>query len=105
MDAGIDLVVKKDERYLDFQVKSVRKKGGRLTIREKQFPERKNLFLAFFNVKDDEIWEAYLIPANDVHRLFHHQTQGRESILRLNVIRKDLDAIEPYRWNLETLPK
>lgn len=105
LDVGIDLVLRKGDRHLDFQVKSVRKKGGRLTIRKDQFPNRENLFLVFFNVKKDDLWEAYLIPANDVHRIFHLQTQGGERILRLNATAKDLETIEPYRWNLETLPR
>ena len=104
LDKGIDFVLRsevdKKSRYFEVQVKSSRKKGGRLTIRKDFFPERENLFLVFFNVAEKT--EAYVIPAKVVHSDFHSQVQNKKEILRLNVVHKDLEKIQAYKWNWDS---
>jgi len=100
LDRGIDLIVKRREKelqYFEVQVKSVRKKGGRLTIREDFFPQSSNLFLVFFNVA--EKIEVYVIPAKDVHSIFQSQIQNKKPILRLYTTASDLEKIKGYKWN------
>jgi len=108
LDKGIDFILKKGDkqvRYYEVQVKSVRKKGGRLTIRKEFFPNRENLFLVFFSVGEEDQYDAYLIPAKEVHRNFHPQDQSGKRILRLYTIRKDLETIQAYKWNLDDVPE
>lgn len=105
IDKGIDFIVRKTvnglPKYFEFQVKSVRKRGGRLTIRKDKFCAHENLFLVFFNIKEKEDYEAYLIPSKVVHNNFRHQVQGKNCIpiYRLYTTRKHLEKIEDYKWN------
>jgi len=83
IDKGIDFILRKREsdsgspKYFEVQVKSVRKKGGRLTISKKTFIPHERLFLVFFYVKEPEKeeYDAYVIPSKVVDSKFSSQTQ------------------------------
>jgi hypothetical protein len=111
MDKGVDFILRKREsdgsspKYFEVQVKSVRKRGGRLTISKNTFTPHERLFLVFFYVKDPEKEEynAYVIPSKVVDSKFSSQTQKGQKIYRLNVTsKKELREIESYTWDMET---
>jgi hypothetical protein len=110
LDKGIDFILRRQTDgqigYYEIQVKSVRKRGGRLTINKESFPvNRENLFLVFFNVGEKEKFDTYLIPAKDVHDIFRDQDQAKRRILRLYTIGKDLERIQAYKWNIDDFPE
>jgi len=86
-------------------MKSVRKKGGRLTISKKTFSPCDNLFLVFFNVKSEESFDVYVIPSEDVSKIFRGQVQNRQPIYRLYVSKTDLGKIEKYKWDFDLIPE
>jgi hypothetical protein len=102
--AGVDFIVRKDEnaspKYFEVQVKSVRKKGGRLTVSQKTFIPNERLFLAFFYVNDPEKgeYDFYMIPSKYVRDSpFIDDTQNEHKIYRLNINKKSLEAIKSYK--------
>jgi hypothetical protein len=103
--AGVDFIVRKNENtspeYFEVQVKSVRKKGGRLTVSQKTFIPHERLFLAFFYVKDPEKgeYDFYMIPSRYVKDEFRDDTQNKQKIYRLNINKKSLEAIKSYKLN------
>jgi hypothetical protein len=102
---GIDFIVRKNEnaspKYFEVQVKSVRKKGGRLTVSQKTFIPHERLFLAFFYVKDPEKgeYDVYVIPSDYVRDKFKDDVQNKQKIYRLNINKTNLEAIESYKLN------
>jgi hypothetical protein len=114
LDKGIDFIIRrsdnKEPKYFELQVKSVRKEGGRLTIKTETFsPDQKNLYLVFFNVKGKEEYDTYLISSEDVDKIFQHQKQKQgkklKPIYRLYAKKSDLDRIRDYEWKMETIPE
>lgn len=111
IDKGIDFIARKADngspKYFEVQVKSVRKRGGRLTISKKTFNPHKRLFLVFFYVKEPEKeeYDAYIIPSTVVHSKFSSQIQKGQKIYRLDTnSKKKLKEIEYYKWNLDSIP-
>lgn len=110
LDKGIDFIVRKDRinqpRYFEIQVKSVREKGGRLTIGRGMFsPNQENLFLVFFNVKSDGNYDVYLMSSKDVDKIFHKQEQAGKRIYRLNATKGDLEKMKDYKWDIDVVPE
>jgi hypothetical protein len=106
IDKGIDLIVRKDVgKYFEVQVKSVRKRGGRLTINRKTFSPHHNLFLVFFNVKSGESFDVYVVPSEDVAKIFREQVQKGQPIYRLYTSKGDLGKIEKYKWDFDLIPE
>lgn len=117
LDKGIDLVARKIDnntpKYFEIQVKTVRRKGGRLTINPKTFRHHKNLYLFFFDVKGEEDYDAYVIPSEIVckgkdkngNRIFRDQEQKKKTIYRLYTSKGDLRKIEKFKWDFKSVPK
>jgi hypothetical protein len=109
VDKGIDFMARKQSRdqpeYFEIQVKSVRRKGGRLTVSRETFSEnRKNLFLVFFNVRNDRDYDVYIMSSKDVHEIFEKQEQNKRPIYRLYAKESDLRKIKSFRWNMDEVP-
>lgn len=109
IDKGVDFIIRKDYdgevKYFEVQVKSVRKKGGRLTIGRKTFSPRDNFFLVFFNVKEEGSHDAYVIPSKDVCEIFSEQEQKGQPIYRLYASKGDLEKIAKYKWDVDSTPE
>lgn len=101
IDTGVDFVLRKDKngkvKYSEIQVKSVREKGGRLTISKSTFSPRSGLFVAFFYIKESGDYNLYVIPSMHIPKICKDDVQDGEKIYRLNVTNTKLREIEKYR--------
>ena len=116
-DKGIDFIARKTvngrPKYFEVQVKAVRRKGGRLTINPRTFHQHEGLFLFFFDVKNKEDYDAYVIPSTfvcngkdkDGKKVFEIQQQKEKDIYRLSTTESGLKKIERFSWDFKALLK
>ena len=104
-DRGIDFVVRTPAgRHFDIQVKSVRERGY-VFSRKKHFQLRPNLLMAFVPFREREEPSLFLISSESWCRpnaLFRDRDyEGLKSAPEwgLNVSKKNLPLLEPYRFS------
>lgn len=103
-DRGIDFVARRDGvPFIEVQVKSLRD-SGYVFMQKTKFELRDNLYLAFGRLIEGKPPELYLIPSrvwdNPTGVLVSRDYEGLKSSPEwgLNVSRKNVPALEPYRF-------
>jgi hypothetical protein len=103
-DRGIDFVARHEGGpFIEVQVKSIRD-SGYIYMEKTKFALRDSLFLAFVLLLDGAPPNLFLIPSrvwdNPIGVFVSHDYEGRQSSPEwgLNVSRKNMPALEPYRF-------
>lgn len=103
-DRGIDFVLRKDYRYYDVQVKSIRGLNY-IFFPKHKFELRENLLAAVVIYHEGKPPELYLIPSKvweNPNALFvSHDYEGKKSKPEwgLNLSQKNLPLLSPYQFD------
>jgi len=102
-DRGIDYVIKKDGRYYDIQVKSIRfPVTNYIYMKKKGFQLRENLFLVLVLFRQWQEPELFLIPSKaweEPNDAFKDHNHYREPEWGLNISNRTLKTLEEYRFD------
>ena len=104
-DHGIDFVAEFENRFLKFQVKTIRGTSGYVFMKAADFsPDDPNFYLLLLCLADGEYPKVYMIPANAWHdptktMFVYHAYENRKSKPEygINLSKKNEMQLESYR--------
>ena len=102
-DHGIDFVAECGNRFLKFQVKTIRSKTSYVFMKERDFSRNDpDLFLLLLLLEDGNHPRLYMIPAtawNDAEKtmLVYHEYEVPEC--GINISKKNSQQLEDYRFD------
>lgn len=108
-DHGIDFVAEGKDRFLKFQVKSIRKSTKYVFMREKYFKAHDtSMYLILIILKDGEHPDMYVIPATAWQAegsklLVHHAYKDKKSAPEYGVIISSKNVPELQQFKLEKM--
>ena len=97
-DRGIDFIVRKNHKFFEIQVKSLRK-FDTVSLKKSKFDIlNENLFLTFILFTQKRLPDIFLIPAikwKEPNTLFH----DNKDTYTLNVNEKNIDILNKYKFS------